>query len=180
MADMGDYIGKVTLKLIRRYPLTWLSNATDTFVRDTFNFDYPQVAPQPEINEYTDPRSVDMRDVVRDVRFWRLTVWANRAEAPILCFVYVVSLLWALLGPIWLLRSRRNSAWLADGIVTALALSTVSTFVAFCLVESFHNRYGIPHLGVMVICAGYAIEKLLIACQPGRSANPKSANPQPA
>jgi hypothetical protein len=54
-ADVGDYIGRVSLKLARRYPRAWLTNIADNFFHETFDFRYAQTGPSNTIDPQTIP-----------------------------------------------------------------------------------------------------------------------------
>jgi len=159
--DLGDYMAEVSLKLARRNPYDWLRNVAGSFVHDTFNFEYPQTAPQAEVTADSDPRSVDGQDVVRYPGLWRIAVWINRAQAPLLCALYVCTLALALVGPIWLLRNPRSETALMDGAALAMVLSTVVTFLSFCVTMAYYSQYGPPFLGVMLVAFVYALERIL-------------------
>ncbi len=54
-----------------------------------------------------------------------------------------------------------NDITTCDVAVTALAMGTVGTIVAFCLLESYHNQNSIPHIGVLLIRTAYAYSTIL-------------------
>jgi hypothetical protein len=159
--DLGDYMGEVSLKLAKDNPRDYLGNVAGSFVHDTFNFAYPQTAPRAEITAASDPRSVDGRDVVRYPALWRIAVWINRVQAPLLCGLYVCTLALALGGPIWLLWGPRSGTALMDGAVLAMVLSTVATFLSFCVTMAYRSEYGPPFLGVMLIAFVYTLDRIL-------------------
>ena len=150
---LGLYVGHVSNKLIRAYPLAHLGNAADNFVRDSFNFDYTQTAPA--VDWY---RGFGVTKQAYGNPFLaRVTATAIRAEAPLLLLLYLVTLAAAFSAPILLCRARYAHA-VNDCAVACLALATVGTIVATCLLAGYNKEYSIEHLGVLVLCAAYAAE----------------------
>jgi len=151
--QLFDYLTHVWMKLITKHPSQYLHNALDSFVGDTFDFSF--MPPDPA--ETNDPRAVEGGNVVRSRAGWRVVYWTALAQAPFLMVFYLITLAYVFLSPLILLNPGNNTR-ANDVAVTALALGSVGTFVAFCLLESYHKQYGLPHLGVFMICAAYAAE----------------------
>jgi len=155
--DVGDYLGQVSRNLAERFPKVWLDNALDRFFNGTFIFHFPQTSP----GLRSDPASVDGKEVIKRPKLWVWMVKLDQIEAPGLGLCYLLTLGWAVFGPIRLARAGSFNA-IEDLAVTALALGTVGTFVAFCLLEGFFTQYSEPHLGVMVICATYTVHRMWV------------------
>lgn len=153
-AKMGDYVGRVSWNLIRKYPSAYLGNVADNFVRDTFNFRYTDSEPSQEGYQAT---TVDGGEYVRNESLARLLSKAINAEAPLLTVFYVVTLGFVVFAPL-VFMSKAAEFPVADIIVTGFALATVGTFTAMCCLSGYNKEYSIPHLGVMVICTAYAVE----------------------
>ena len=151
--DVNAYVGRVCWKLVRKYPGVWLRNAAGSFP-ETFNFRFTQTS----AGEHNDPQSVNGGSVIRRERLWRTAVWLNRVEAPFLTLLYCITLFALVAGAIALFRGR-NEHLLTDVTVCALAAGTVGTFAAICLLESFHNQYAEPHLGVLLMCSFYLVHR---------------------
>jgi hypothetical protein len=152
-SDLGDYIGSVSAQLIRRYPRDWLSNIADNFVRDTFQFNYEA----PDSLESSDAQSPTGGIVVRYGRLRNLLSQWNGVQRPILKLCYIVLLSYVILGP-WIAAKRLNPNFLRDTTVIALAMGTLGTFIACCIVVAYNVQYGVPHLGVLVVCVAYAAD----------------------
>jgi hypothetical protein len=150
----ADYLQRVCWKLIRKNPLGYLHNAADSFVRDGFDFTSSHSLSSPE--ETADPRAVEGGSVVKSRTGWEIVRWLGVVQAPFLTAFYVVTLAYVFFCPLILLN-RSNNITTDDVAVTALALGMVATMVAFCLLESYHNQYGIPYLAVPLICTTYAL-----------------------
>lgn len=159
--DLGDYMGSVAQKLAKRNPYAWLRNGADNFVRDTFNFNYPSPFLLGQITPSSDHRSVDMKEVLRYPALQPISAGVQGLQAPFLSALYVCTLGLALSGPILLIRNQRSETLLLDGAVLAMVLSTVSTFISFCLLASYFAQYGMPFLGVMIVTFVYALERWL-------------------
>jgi hypothetical protein len=152
--NVGDYVGKVSWKLIRRYPSAYLGNVADNFVRDTFNFRYADSTPAIEGYRTT---TVDGGEYVRNESLAKLLARAINAQAPLLMLFYVVTLGFVVVAPrVFLCKAGKCPV--ADIIVTGFALATLGTFIAMCFLSGYNKEYSIPHLGVMVICTVYAVE----------------------
>jgi len=152
--NIGDYVGRVSWKLIRRYPSSYLGNVADNFVRDTFNFRYADS--DPAIEGYRDT-TVDDGECVRNESLAKLLAKAINAQAPLLTVSYVVTLGFVVFAPL-VFMSKAAECHVTDMIVTGFALATVGTFIVTCFLSGYNKEYSIPHLGVMVICTAYAVE----------------------
>jgi hypothetical protein len=78
-------------------------------------------------------------------------------QGPFLTTFYVVTLTYVLFGPLILLNGAYGIRT-SDVIVVALAMGTTGTIIAFCLLESYHGQYEIPHIAILLICAAYTVE----------------------
>jgi len=152
--NMGDYVGKVSWKLIRRYPSAYLGNVADNFVRDTFNFRYADSNPAREEARNV---TVDGGECVRNESVAKLLARATNAQAPLLMVSYLVTLGFVVVAP-RVFMCKAGECPVADTIVTGFALATVGTFIAMCCLSGYNKEYSIPHLGAMVICTAYAVE----------------------
>ncbi len=153
----ADYLQRVSWRLIRKNPLGYLHNAADSFVRDGFDFTSSHSLSSPE--ETADPRAVEGGSVVKSRTGWEIVRWVGVVQAPFLTAFYIVTLAYVFFSPLILLN-RSNNITTDDVAVTALATGMVATMVAFCLLESYHNQYGIPYLAVPLICTTYAWNNL--------------------
>jgi hypothetical protein len=153
-ANMGDYVGRVSWKLIKKYPSAYLENVADNFAQDTFNFRYADSQPSQEGYQST---TVDGGEYVRNESLARFLSKAINAEAPLLTVLYVVTLGFVVFAPL-IFMSKAAEFPVADIVVTGLALATVGTFTAMCCLSGYNKEYSIPHLGVMLICTAYAVE----------------------
>ncbi len=154
--NIGDYAGRVSFKLIKRFPRTYLNNVLGNFVSDTFDFRYAETTPAIEDYRAT---TVDGSDPVRP-GFEPVAKFLSRsidAEAPLLLGFYIVTLGFVIFAPLTLLL-KSGELPIEDIIVTSLALATVGTFIAMCILSGYNKEYSIPHLGIMVICTAYAVE----------------------
>ncbi len=150
-----DYLQSVEWKLIRKNPLVYLRNAADSFVRDSF--DFAPKFPAPE--ETVDPMAVDGGTVLKNRTGLQIIRLIGMLQAPFLTTFYVVTLTYVLSSPLILL-SDSYGIRASDVIVVALAMGTTGTIIAFCLLESYHGQYGVPHIAIFLICAAYTVENL--------------------
>lgn len=157
LIDISKYVEKVSWGLARKYPRVWLSNVAGNFVHDTFDFVYGQ----PGLDAGMDPQSISGGSVVRSVPLWRFSGRAIKAQAPVLELFYIVTLSFIGLGSIFILKERDPDRMGKDAVVVTLGLATLGTFVAACMFACYNNAYGIPHLGVLVICTTYAAERVV-------------------
>ena len=148
--NVGDYIGVVSLKLMRKYPATWLRNAFTSFLA-TFNFEYWQPLD-------THPVAVSGGSVIRFHALWKLETWLDRLQAPILTVMYCLTLALAILGLLMIVRTSRLDDILRLGAVATFALATLGTMAAYCLFAGYDTRYSVPHLGTIVMCSALSLE----------------------
>jgi len=148
-----DYLKSVEWKLIKKNPLGYLQNAADSFVRDSFDF-----APKfPAPDEKVDPMAVEGGSVLKSTTGLQVIRLAGMLQGPFLTTFYVVTLTYVLFGPLILLNGAYGIRT-SDVIVVALAMGTTGTIIAFCLLESYHGQYEIPHIAILLICAAYTVE----------------------
>ena len=152
--DTGDYVGNVSWKLIRKYPGAWLRNVAANFFEESFNFRYFDAKPAAAGFE---SHSSDGGTFVRNARIAALTTTAVSAEAPLLTLMYIVTLGYCILFPAILFR-KQDDHWLPDVTVAALAVASVGTIVATCVLAGFNRVYSLPHLVVFTICTAYTFE----------------------
>lgn len=155
--NIGDYVGRVSWKLIEKYPGAYLANVADNFVRDTFNVS--NAASGPSVEDYRST-SVDGSEFIRNESLANLSGKAINLQAPLLTLLYVITLGFVVSSPLVFI-SQPESRPIADTVVTVFALATVGTFIAMCFLSGYNKEYSIPHLGVMVICTAYAVENRL-------------------
>jgi hypothetical protein len=148
-----DYMQSVEWKLIKKNPLGYLQNAAGSFARDSFDF-----APNfPAPDETVDPMAVEGGSVLKNRTGLQIIRCAGILQAPFLTAFYVVTLTYVLFAPL-LFLSTANDIRASDVILVALAMGTTGTMITFCLLESYHNQYGIPHIAILLICTAYTVE----------------------
>jgi len=153
--NVGDYIGVVSRKLMWKYPGVWLRNAFTSFL-GTFNFEYWQPWD-------THPVAVSGGSVIRFHGLWRFAIWIDRVQAPILTMMYCVTLGFGVIGFIAILRGNRAADVIRLALVVPLAIGTLGTMTAYCLLAGYDPRYSVPHLGTIVLCNALIIELALRA-----------------
>ena len=162
LLDLGEYMGEVSLDLIRRHPGAWLRNVADNFFRDafefhygrTFKFDYGHAAAG------GDWQFVDGRSVIRNRGTWKLTVWTDSIQAPLLLIAYGITIGWALFGSALLLAGRKTEDQ-AGETVAALGFAAVGMILVCCIFQGFNAEYTEPYVPVFLVCATYTAERLL-------------------
>jgi hypothetical protein len=82
-------------------------------------------------------------------------------EAPVLTLLYCLTLGFAIVGILLLLRSSHPDNALRVAPVIALATGTLGTMAAYCLLAGYDIRYSAPHLGIIVIAGAFVIERAL-------------------
>jgi hypothetical protein len=152
---LGDYVKSVSWKLIRKNPSGYARNIVNSFLSNSFDFTPRSSLGRPD--ETNDPRAIEGGTVVKNRFGWKIAYWMGMAETPFLTVFYLVTLAYVLASPLILLNGG-NEITTTDVAVTALALGTVGAIVAYCLVEAYYSQYGIPYVGVLVICAAYAVD----------------------
>jgi hypothetical protein len=150
--DVGDYLGRVSWKLARNYPREALHNVVQNYFEESFNFHY--LGGKPAIEGY---RTSAEGGFAERGSLTSMTVWAVNAEAPLLVLFYLVTLGFFFLTPVLLLR-KADEHWVNDIAVSALAVASVGTMVATCVLAGFNRIYSLPHIVVFTICAAYALE----------------------
>jgi len=153
--DVGDYVGKVAWRLIRKNPLMWIDNAMYSFFHDTYHFNFNTGSPE----EIHDPRSLDGGSVVRNEVLWKFLVRLNDVQAPFLLITYLVTLGFALFGP-WIML--RGHDVVTNTAVVALAWGSLATMLAYCFFAAFSSRYSVPQIGIFTICSTYAVDRVMI------------------
>lgn len=151
--NVGDYIGLVSRKLMRKYPGIWFRNASTSFLL-TFNFNYWQ----PSDNH---PVAVSGGSVIRFHALWSFETWLDRVQAPILTVMYFLTLVFAFLGLLMIARSSRIDDILLIAPVVTFAMATLGTMTAYCLFAGYDTRYSVPHLGTVVLCSAISFELAL-------------------
>jgi len=152
--NIGDYVGRVSWKLIRKYPLVYSQNAIGNFVEDTFSFRYADnTSSVPGFGETT----VGGGSFVKNETLPGSLESAINLQAPLLTVFYVVTLGFVVFAPL-VFMSSDGERLAPDITVTGLALATVATFIAMCFFSGYNKEYSIPHLGIMLICTAYAVE----------------------
>ena len=152
IVHLYDYLGHISWKLAKKYPLLYLRNVLNNFAGDTF--DYNLAPPSPA--ETKDPHAPEGGSVVRDKAFYTATVWINRIETPLLTAAYVILLAYVVFSPL-LLLSREREDLLRDGAVVAIAMGAFATILCACAVAAYFPEHGVPFMGVLVICVVYTV-----------------------
>jgi hypothetical protein len=152
--DIGEYMGRVSWKLVRRYPVAWLRNAGANFMREAFRFSFPP----PPLGNTLEPRSFESGSVIRHPALRPLALWLDRVEAPLMTGLFALTLGLSLFAPSILWR-KPDPANTLDAMAMTLAAGVVGTFVACCLFACYAPHYGLPHWGTIVICGVYAIDR---------------------
>ena len=151
--NIGDYVGRVSWKLTRKYPGAYFANVAENFL-DTFNFRYLNSNLFSKNSRLT---AVNGGNYVRNESLAKVSARAINLYAPLLTAFYVVTVGFVVFAPLVLMK-KKDECKLADTIVTGFALATVGTFIAMCCLSGYNKEYSIPHLGVMVMCSAYAVE----------------------
>ncbi len=151
--NVGDYIGVVSRKLMRRYPGIWLRNASTSFLM-TFNFEYWQPSD-------THPVAVSGGSVIRFHALWKFETWLDRLQSPILAVMYFLTLSFAIIGLFTIARSSRIDDILRLAPVVTFAMATLGTMAAYCLFAGYDTRYSVPHLGTIVLSSAVCFELAL-------------------
>lgn len=150
--DLYDYLGDLSGRLARRYPTVYMRNVLTNFFGDTFRYSYPPPSPA----ETENPRAPEGGGVVRNLGLYKVALWINWIEAPLLTASYVVLLGYVLFSPL-LFFSGREEAILHDGGVFALAVAAFSVVIASCVVAAYYPEHGVSFFGVLVICVCFAL-----------------------
>lgn len=152
--NTGDYLGEVSGKLARKYPVESLHNVAANFLEESFNFRYTDA--KPAIEDVIAP-SADSYAAVRNNSIAAFTTSAANAEAPLLALMYVVTLGYAVCFPFIVFR-KQDGRWLNDAAVASLAAASVGTIAGTCVLAGLNRVYTLPHFVVFVICTSYALE----------------------
>ena len=125
---------------------------------------------EPSTSEYwqpwdTHPVAVSGGSVIRFHGLWRLAIWIDRVQAPILTLMYCVTLGFAVLGFFLIMSSYDSAAIIRIAPVVALAVGTLGTMAAYCLLAGYDPRYSAPHLGTIVLCNSLTIALALGALE---------------
>lgn len=72
---------------------------------------------------------------------------------------YVVLLGYILFSPL-LLLGRNREHLLRNGAVVALAMGTFATILCSCVFAAYYPQHGVPFMGVLVLCAVFAVNNL--------------------
>ncbi len=147
--DLGDYIGDVSTKLMRRYPGAWAYNVVYNWIHETFNFAYADLKPSVPGFEFM---AVDGGSFVRSRALDKALIWVMRIESPFLIAAYTVTIVFGIAGPLWLWR-RAQAATVEDWAVVLLALSAVASIALTCVLAGFNRIYSVPYLAIFVLCA---------------------------
>jgi hypothetical protein len=150
--NTGDYLGRVSSKLARRYPKDWVANIVGNFVQESFNFSYME--PKSAVAGFKSI-SPDGREAAMNEGAARLTIATNKVHAPLLLLTYLITLCYFALSPLVLFR-KQDEHWLHDAVVTSLAIASVGTIIGTCVLAGYNRAYSLPHLVIFVICTAYA------------------------
>lgn len=154
--NTGDYLGRVSWKLARKYPRDWLHNVVANFFEESFTFRYSEA--KPTVAGY-EAHSADGSPFVRNSSIAALTTAAANAQSPLLTLMYVVTLGYCIFFFFPAIFSReQDDHWLPDVTVAALAVASVGTIVGTCVLAGLNRVYSLPHLVVFTICTAYALE----------------------
>ena len=153
--DVGDYIGRVSWKLVRNYPGAWLQNGYRNFAREAFRF---HMGPPP-VEVELEPRSFENNgSPIHHAALRPVVIWADRLEAPVLAFLFVLTLALGALFPLAIFR-RQVGRFAHDTTAAGIAFGVIATFVACCLLACYMPHYGVPHWGAIVICGTYGVDR---------------------
>lgn len=150
--SVGDYVGKVSWKLMRMYPRSWLHNAATDFLL-TFNFD-------PAIPWRGDGIAVTGGSTARFPLLASVLVGIGKFESPILTALYCIAIGFVVALPVTLAISEWNR-FLRYWTVSAFATGTLGTMLAYCLLAGYDARYAIPHTGTLVVCGALMVDRLV-------------------
>jgi len=169
--NIGDYLGRVSWKLARRYPEDWIRNVAANFFEESFTFRYSDAKPAVEGFE---AHAAGGGPFVRNSSLAALTTRAANAESPLLTVMYVVTLGYCVFFPVIFSREQ-DDHWLSDVSVAALAMASVGTIVGTCVLAGLNRVYSLPHLVVFTTCTAYALEnhaRIVSVFRRARPANP--------
>lgn len=153
--DLGDYIGDVSSKLMKRYPGAWLKNVVINWITESFNFSYVD---RKESVFGFQPITVDGSTYLRSPVLDRVLTWAQRIESPLLTLCYVAALLCTCFA--FLAVLGKLSTWsLAESSVLVLASAATLTIAVMCAIAGFNRIYHLPYLAVFVVCAVMLINR---------------------
>jgi hypothetical protein len=144
---------------VHKAPGLWLKNVWQNVVA-TLDFHFPQTTP----DNKTDPR-----DAVRSVGAWKLAVRLDQQQAPFLTAIYVVTLIFPVVGIFFGTSARDRNVATMDIMATAMATATIVSLLACCTLVFYCNRMGMNYIGMIVFCNAYAIHRL-VQCMPRRGA----------
>lgn len=147
--DLGDYIGDVSSKLIKRNPGAWLKNVVVNWLTESFNFSY--IDRNESVFSFQ-PTTVDGSTYLRSTALNRVLTWAQRVESAVLTLCYIAALLCT--GFAFFALFGKLSTWtLAESAVLVLASASVLTIAVMCAIAGFNRIYHLPYLGIFVLCA---------------------------
>lgn len=149
--DTGDYLGKVSAKLARKYPGAWLHNVAVNFFEESFDYRYTDTKPAVENFEAS---SGDEGSAVRNAGMITATGRAVTLEAPLLTLLYCITLSFFLCAPVLLLRAPDRN-WLMDKAVAALTVASVGTIIGTTILAGLNRVYTLPHLPVFILITAY-------------------------
>ena len=168
--NTGDYLGRVSWKLARKYPRDWLHNLAANFFEESFNFRYSDA--KPAIAGF-EVHHAGGSTFVRNSSIAALTTAAANAQSFLLMLMYVVTLGYCIFLFFPVIFSReQDDHWLPDVTVAALAVASVGTIVGTCVLAGLNRVYSLPHLVVFTICTAYALEnhsRIVSFFRPARS-----------
>jgi hypothetical protein len=150
--DTGDYLGRISWKLARKYPGDWLRNVSANYFEESFNFRY--LEPKPAVEGYH-AYSGDRKEIIQDKNIVRRLTGAMNIEAPFLTLTYLITLGCFAVTPMILFRDP-DQYWLNDMAVCTLAVASVGTIVGTCVLAGFNRVYTLQLLVVFAICSTYA------------------------
>lgn len=149
--DTGDYIGRVSDKLARKYPGAWLANLATNFAEESFNFNYFAASPSTRDSVNVAAGGGDL--IIRRALANPIS-WAAKLSVPFLLFTYLATLACFFLSPITFFR-KHDEHWFRDAAVTTLAVASIGTLVGTCVLAGLNRVYSLPHLAVFTMCSAY-------------------------
>lgn len=152
--NVGDYLGRVSWKLARKYPIESLHNVATNFLEESFTFRYWDAKPAVAGFE---AHSADGSGFTRNSSTVAFIGKSLNVEAPLLTLMYVVTLGYFVFFPIIFSR-KVTDHWWPDVTVAALAVASVGTLGGTCVLAGLNRVYSLPHLAIFILCTAYALE----------------------
>ncbi len=154
VADLCAYAGEVAGRLQRRYPATYLANATQSFFR-TFNFQQGNGIP---LEHVKDPESPDRKAILRNMFAYKATEDVRRMQPPFMMVFYGLAIL---LFPVSRFARQRPTVGLI--LLMAIDAGMLATLLAYGFLHTYFIHYGVVFFGCIVVCGTTIFDRLIKA-----------------